>query len=367
MRTIQHHHRSQGVDGRPQGRSLERRPGPFRTALQHRPQRTAAARRVQARLAPAHHPRARCLLLDWSNRKQYDRSDTPKRRPRLGHTRAGVRGDWNGWQYPPAGPIPWAEISKGFLHQGERIHFAGRALGIFKPRQMTAALSVRTAMPRAGRPTWYRDQRAELDVETGLLPYDLARKSASHTNTALELAHRRRAPLIYFRAVRPALYEAIFPVWVGDFRADEGRVLLAAQSPARGDAVPDEWPQPYASIGERERSYSLRAARRRNHQAWFSKHVRSVYGYRCAFSNLPLGKLLVGAHIKADDEGGPASVSNGICMSTAPPRGLRLLPDRRGPGPQDPRLPQHLRRRRRPAPGKPPGAPRGHHQGSANA
>ena len=41
------------------------------------------------------------------------------------------------------GPIPWAEISKGFLHQGERVHFASRALGIFKPRQMTAALSVR--------------------------------------------------------------------------------------------------------------------------------------------------------------------------------------------------------------------------------
>ena len=188
------------------------------------------------------------------------------------------------------GPIPWAEISKGFLHQGARIYFAGRAPGIFKPSQMTAALSVKTVMPRAGRPTWYRDQNADIDVKTGLLPYDLARKSASHTNTALELAYQRCAPLIYFRAVGvlPTIYEAIFPVWVGDFRADEGRVLLAAESPARGDAVPDEWPQPYASIGERERSYSLRTARRRNHQAWFSKHVRSVYGYRCAFSNLPL-------------------------------------------------------------------------------
>ena len=214
------------------------------------------------------------------------------------------------------GPIPWAEISKGFQHQGERIHFASRALGIFKPRQMTAALSVRTAMPRAGRPTWYRDQRAELDVETGLLPYDLARKSAGHTNAALELAHRRRAPLIYFHAVRPALYEAIFPVWVEDFRADEGRVLLAAASPARGDAVPGGWPRPHAAIGERERSYSVRTTRQRNHQAWFSTHVRSAYGHRCAFSNLPLGKLLVGAHIKADEAGGPASVSNGICMST---------------------------------------------------
>ena len=82
------------------------------------------------------------------------------------------------------------------------------------------------------------------------------------------------------------------------------------------DAVPDEWSRPNTSIADRERSYSLRMTRHRNHQAWFTKHVRSVYGYRCAFSNLPLGKLLVGAHIKADEEGGPASASNGICMST---------------------------------------------------
>ena len=61
---------------------------------------------------------------------------------------------------------------------------------------------------------------------------------------------------------------------------------------------------------------SSRTTRHRNHQAWFSTHVRSAYGHRCAFSNLPLGKLLVGAHIKADEAGGPASVPNGICMST---------------------------------------------------
>ncbi len=168
--------------------------------------------------------------------------------------------------------------------RGERIHFASRALGIFKPRQMTAALSIKTVMPRAGRPIWYRDQRADLDVETGLLPYDLARKSANHTNDALKLAHQRRAPLTYFRAVRSTLYEAVWPVWVEDFRADEGRVLLAAANPAREDAVADEWPRPDTSSADRERSYSLRMTRRRNHQAWFSKHVRSVYGYRCAFS-----------------------------------------------------------------------------------
>ena len=49
------------------------------------------------------------------------------------------------------GPIPWAGISKGLLHRGERIHFAGRALGIFKPRQMTAARFVRGDLPGVGR------------------------------------------------------------------------------------------------------------------------------------------------------------------------------------------------------------------------
>ena len=71
-----------------------------------------------------------------------------------------------------------------------------------------------------------------------------------------------------------------------------------------------------ATFPQNTQSYSLRTTKHRNHQAWFSSRIRSVYGYRCAFSNLPLGKLLVGAHIKADEDGGPASVPNGICMST---------------------------------------------------
>ena len=104
------------------------------------------------------------------------------------------------------GRIPWTEIAAGFLYEGQQIQLASRALGIFKPRQMSAALSIKTVQPRAGRPSWYRDQSAGFDAETGLL-------------------------------------------------------------------------------------------------------------YRCAFSNLPLGKLLVGAHIKSDEDGGPASVPNGICMS----------------------------------------------------
>ena len=48
--------------------------------------------------------------------------------------------------------IPWSEITKGFSHKGQQIQLASRALGIFKPRQMSAALSIKTIQPRAGRP-----------------------------------------------------------------------------------------------------------------------------------------------------------------------------------------------------------------------
>ena len=120
------------------------------------------------------------------------------------------------------GRIPWAVIDKGFEHGAERIEFASKAGGIFKPRQMSAALSIKTTMPRAGRPSWYRDQGAGIDGQTGLLPYDLVRKKGHWTNEALRRAYERRAPLIYFRAVESACYEAIWPVWIEEFGYEAG-------------------------------------------------------------------------------------------------------------------------------------------------
>ena len=214
------------------------------------------------------------------------------------------------------GRIPWAEISRGILYEDEKVHLASRALGIFKPRQMSAALSIRTVMPRKGRLSWYRDQSADFDTETGLLSYDLVQDLRHPTNESLRLAYVRGAPLIYFCALEPALYEAIWPVWVEDFREDEGRVLLSAAEPESMDSSFVQEGRVLTGQNIRERSYSLRMTKQRNHQAWFSSQIRSLYGYRCAFSNLPLSRLLVGAHIKPDKDGGPASLENGICMST---------------------------------------------------
>ena len=172
---------------------------------------------------------------------------------------------------------------------------------------MSAALSLRTVIPRSGREAWYRDQglaAQNLDHETGLLHYDLARGGPDEpSNLSLRKAMERRAPLIYFAGFAPSQYQPVFPVWVEAFR--ENDVLLATTDNL-------------ASVSREgaERSYSFTTTRSRNHQAWFSVRTKAAYGYRCAFSSLPVRELLVGAHIVPDAEGGPASIKNGICMST---------------------------------------------------
>ena len=212
------------------------------------------------------------------------------------------------------GQVPWEAIKVGFQVGGERVLFANQAKGIFKPRQMSAALSIKTTVPRSGRSAWYRDQglgSANLDRATGLLRYDLARGGwADPTNRALWAAMQQGAPLIYFMGLAPATYQPIFPVWVREFKKEEGYVLLATAD------------FEVARIGSAdtaresiEASYSLTTTHTRNHQAWFSTRTKAAYQWRCAFSGLSVRELLVGAHIIPDAEGGPPSVQNGICMS----------------------------------------------------
>jgi len=56
------------------------------------------------------------------------------------------------------GMLPWSVIDAGFEWNGDIIRFATRARGIFKPRQMTGALSIKTVLPKPGRRIWYDDQ-----------------------------------------------------------------------------------------------------------------------------------------------------------------------------------------------------------------
>lgn len=214
------------------------------------------------------------------------------------------------------GRIPWHRINAGFEFQGENIKFASQALGIFKPRRMSAALSVKTVVPKAGRNIWYQDQEKAFDFDSGLLSYDLANSRLDvGANAQLKRAYEMKAPIIYFRGVEPAVYDAVCPVWIEHFDTAERRVLLAAPDVVHSN-LSSVNALASSQIEVREPSWANAQSKRRNHQAWFSSVVKSAYGYRCAFSGLPLRNLLVGAHIIPDAEAGPVAVTNGICMST---------------------------------------------------
>ena len=186
--------------------------------------------------------------------------------------------------------------------------FANRARGIFKPKQMSGALSVKTVVPREGRRAWYEDQHGEdrFDAVTGFLRYDLARGGPEDpTNRALQLAMERRAPVIYFVGLRPGMYEPLFPVWV---EAIHGSVALLS---AAARPLPDFGALPAL---ERERSYTEQTVRVRRHQQWFSARTKAAYGHRCGLSGLPVPELLVAAHIKPDAEAGsPRCATESAC------------------------------------------------------
>ena len=136
----------------------------------------------------------------------------------------------------------------------------------------------------------------------------------------------------YFVGVKEGVYEALWPVSIVEFDESDGQVMVAASDAIDGEISSVEAINVRQQRGDQgghgnegadlpnmieiQPSYYTTEVRRRNHQAWFSSRVRSAYGYRCALSGLPLRRLLVGAHIVPDAEDGPASVTNGICMST---------------------------------------------------
>lgn len=219
-----------------------------------------------------------------------------------------------------SGCVTWKDISRGFPFEGDVVYFASKSRGIFKPKQMTAALSIKTTVPRGNRKPWYDDQFLSSPDGSyqnfGLLRYELSRAGPKdYTNRALLEAWRLRAPLIYFAGVSVAVYQPYFPVWIEEFSMSESCVLISTDIPSFNVGSVESLTKPNLSR-QIDPSYTPIVVSRRNHQKWFSARVRAAYGWRCAFSGLPVKDLLVGAHIVSDRDGGPPSVNNGICMST---------------------------------------------------
>lgn len=198
--------------------------------------------------------------------------------------------------------IPAQELSAGVQFRGERVPIWNYQKGIFKPAVLGrdgAALSVQTS---AESP--YEDEH---DPDAGHFVYKYRGTDPAHPdNVALRNAMLWRRPLLYLVAVDPAVYDAIFPVYLlGDEPDRLQFTMVADQTIALGEA-----PTPMV---EARREYVTRAVMVRLHQQHFRRIVLRAYRERCAICRLGHNDLLDAAHILADRHPrGEPLVTNGL-------------------------------------------------------
>lgn len=209
--------------------------------------------------------------------------------------------------------IPWAEIERGVDIEGVNHPMSSKAEGIYKPAGHPAALSIKTTVPRPGRPeNAYRD---ELASDDGLMRYSFKDHGGPGNpwNESLRFAMRERLPLLYLWGVRPGVYAAILPVFVvsedlaaGCFGVAPGDVLSTSETAANLDEVLRAGP---------ERAYVARLVRQRLHQRAFRELVLDAYDHRCAMCSIKFDEFLEAAHIVPDrDERGRPEVPNGLAL-----------------------------------------------------
>jgi putative restriction endonuclease len=109
------------------------------------------------------------------------------------------------------GVLDSADLAVGFEFSGERIPLVNPQRGIFKPRQMSHLLSIKTVYPRRGARVWYDDQReAHRQIYTGDDVVDYAFMGTDPTsadNRCLLDAMQQQIPVIYFLGTSPGRYQ----------------------------------------------------------------------------------------------------------------------------------------------------------------
>lgn len=192
-----------------------------------------------------------------------------------------------------------------FPFQGESVSLLLRQQGICKPRQLDAALSIRTTWTPPGAKPPYED----VEGPDGLVRYAYRGTDPDFfENRALRRAFEQQLPLIWFVAVRQGVYLAQYPVYVVADEPEELRVALAIGDQQRwlGVPGPDEV--------DRRRTVR-RLTKLRLHQPVFRAQVLGAYERSCAMCRLKHVELLDAAHIIPDGkERGTPIVPNGLSL-----------------------------------------------------
>jgi putative restriction endonuclease len=201
-------------------------------------------------------------------------------------------------------PVTQPDVAN-FPFHGETVSLLLRQQGICKPRQLDAALSVRTTWtPRGGKPPY-----EDVEGPDGLVRYAYRGTDPDFPdNRALRRAYQHQLPLIWFVAVARGVYLAEYPVYVVADEPENLRVALAIGDQQRwlGVPGPDEV--------DRRRTVQ-RLTKLRLHQPVFRAQVLGAYERSCAMCRLRHVELLDAAHIIPDGkERGTPIVPNGLSL-----------------------------------------------------
>lgn len=192
-----------------------------------------------------------------------------------------------------------------FRLNGERIALMDRQRGIRKPARLDAALSMRTTFTPPGQEPPY----ADTEGPDGLLRYKYRGSDPMHhENVALRVAMQQQRPLIWFVAVAPGVYEAVYPVWlVAEERKDLQFVVAVDQG--------QRFIPPGSQLDVEQKRYVERLTKLRLHQPVFRARVLQAYESACAMCRLRHPSLLDAAHILPDSHPrGMPVVPNGLAL-----------------------------------------------------
>jgi len=204
------------------------------------------------------------------------------------------------------GIVRYEDVAQ-FEYMGDRMSLLDPQRGIRKPRQLGAALSIRTVHS----PDPYTRPYAD-DIGTdGYLRYKWRGTDPNHPdNRALRDAMTLQLPLIWFQGVGPGAYVPIYPVWLAAEEALQHEFVVALN-----EAQVADWnASGRRQVAEESARYEPGIVNQRLHQPVFRARVILAYERQCALCRLRHVELLDAAHIRGDAEGGQPVIPNGIAM-----------------------------------------------------
>jgi len=208
--------------------------------------------------------------------------------------------------------IPSVAIEQGFRFNSETVLLMNRAGGIFKPRQMQqGVLSIKTTIPRKGASAnIYNDH----SVDDGYYQYSLQQGDPyGGRNKCLWQAFENKQPFIYFHAIAPAVYKALWPCFIEDISTLDSYAKVLVGS-VQSNSLSDSGD--YVIPSAIESRYLVRETKVRLHQSSFRAAVLGAYKSRCAITGIAEPRLIEAAHIVPDSQVvGNQLVNNGIALS----------------------------------------------------